>query len=512
MTQTRRLIINVIASNARSLYALVVGLLTGRWALLALGHESYGLFGLVGGLISFVTLFNMIFSSSVVRFYAVAIGKADGRGEEGVIECCRWFNVVLIVHIVVPLLLLSIGYPIGEWMVRKFLTIPPERVECCVWVFRFTCFSCFCGMAGVPFNAMYTAKQYIAELTIYSFVATTAHFFVMWYFVVHSGDWLVPMAAWYFIQVFVPALIIALRALVMFPECRVVFVFMRDIKRVKRLFSFAGWQFLGSLGMMGRDQGVSILINKFLGAVYNATGTISSTISCQTQTFANAVNCAFAPAISTAYGAKEYSLFVSLVNRCSKFSTLLVLILALPLCLEMDFVVTMWLKEPPPMVATLAMCACGVVVLNKSTCGHEVAINASGRIAKMQICLFIWYVGVAFLTVIAFIMGGSVVWTGIASVLMMACISVTRVWVARTLVGISALGWIKTVFLPLSMVSMVSIVLAMPFRFFMSASFVRMFLVCGTAGIVLLVTSWFWLMSKVERQFVVTKMRSRFVR
>ena len=297
MSQAKKLFINVLASHASSLYGLVVGLLTGRWALLSLGHESFGLLGLVGGLIAFVTLFNMVFSNAVVRYYSVAIGEAQSGNGVDIDNSLRWFNVVSFIHVVVPVVLLLVGYPLGIWMVRHFLDIPPARVEECVWVFRFTCLTCLVGMVNVPIRAMYMAKQHIAELTVYSFVQTTSHLFVLWYFVSHPGNWLVAMAAWYFVNQFIPALIQAIRALLCFQECRYVLRYMVDFTRLRDLSLFAGWQFLGSLGMMLRDQGTNILINKFLGSTFNATAGIANTISGHAQIFANGVNTAFAPAI-----------------------------------------------------------------------------------------------------------------------------------------------------------------------------------------------------------------------
>ena len=174
MTENKRIALNVVATYGRSLYALAIGLLCGRWTLMALGTTDYGLVGLVGGLTGFVTFFNGLLSFAVGRFYAVSVGKAKKAGNElaGLEDSRKWFCTAFSLHITVPTVLLCVGYPFGVWAVRHFLTIPPDRVEACVWVWRFTCASCFVGMFNVPCSAMYTAKQLIAELTIYSFAQT----------------------------------------------------------------------------------------------------------------------------------------------------------------------------------------------------------------------------------------------------------------------------------------------------------------------------------------------------
>ena len=132
---------NIAATYGRSLYAVAMGLFCGRWTLMSLGVVDYGLFGLIGGLTAFVMFFFNILSGSVGRFFALAIGKglASESRESGLEECHRWFSLALMIHLLVPPALMLVFYPIGEWAVRCFLRIPPDRLGDCVWVFRVVC-------------------------------------------------------------------------------------------------------------------------------------------------------------------------------------------------------------------------------------------------------------------------------------------------------------------------------------------------------------------------------------
>ena len=156
MSPNRRIFLNIAATYGRSLYALAIGLFCGRWTLMALGEVDYGLLGVVGGLTAFISFLNLVFASANSRFYAYAIGQAKKleSSSGGLEECSRWFSLAVAIHLVVPAFLVSTGYPIGIWAVRHYLVIPPERMESCIWVFRFGCISCFVGMAKVPFGAM----------------------------------------------------------------------------------------------------------------------------------------------------------------------------------------------------------------------------------------------------------------------------------------------------------------------------------------------------------------------
>ena len=140
----------------------------------------------------FISFFNTVLASSVSRFYAYSVGRTQVKGHEssGLEECRRWFNIALFIHTLVPCVLIAIGYPVGIWAIKSFLVIPLDRVSSCIWVFRFVCVSCFIGMVNVPFSAMYTAKQYIAELTVYGVVSSTCNVAFLYYMITHPSDWL----------------------------------------------------------------------------------------------------------------------------------------------------------------------------------------------------------------------------------------------------------------------------------------------------------------------------------
>ena len=224
MSPNQRIALNVAATYARSLYTLIIGLLCGRWTLQILGEVDLGLMGLVGGLTVFITFLNSLLSHSVSRFYAYAVGlsMSEGRYDEGLLESRKWFTSAVVIHSVFPTLLLVLGYPVGEIAIRFFLTIPTDRIGDCLWVWRFCAVSVFLGMISVPFNAMYNAKQEIAELTLYGFVTSTLNVCFMYYALTHPGRWLVAISAWTMILGLVPQMIIVYRARTRFPECRLI--------------------------------------------------------------------------------------------------------------------------------------------------------------------------------------------------------------------------------------------------------------------------------------------------
>lgn len=508
MTENKRIALNIVATYGRSLFALLCGLFTSRWVLMALGQSDYGLYGVVGGLTAFIAFFNGLMAGAVGRFYAFSVGQAKVAGTQGEgLEVCRqWFNTAVLIHTVVPLSLIIIGYPVGMWAVESFLTIPPERVEACRWVFRFVCISCFVGMVNVPFQAMYTAKQYIAELTIYSFATTTLNVGFLYFMVTHPGDWLARYALWTCLLSVVPQLLICLRALRVFPECRFNRANLWDWGRTKALANYAGWQFFGCLGAMLRGQGIAILINKYFGPVANASMTIAGTVSHQSDTLAGSMIGSFSPAITNARGANDWEKMRRMAYRTCKIGTLLTLLFALPLALELPEVLRLWLKEPPEYAAGLCWAILTMIVVDKTAVGHMLAVNANGRMAKYQMVLGTTLILTLPLAWLFVALGWGVYTVGWAMVLTMMGCAWGRVWFARKLVGMSARYWLFHIFLPLVLLTVLSGSVGLLPQLFLAPSFGRVCLTTAVTEGVLLPMAWFLLLDREERAFLLRRL------
>lgn len=509
MTENRRIFWNIVATYGRSLFALVCGLFTSRWVLASLGEIDYGLFGVIGGLTAFILFFNNLLSAGVGRFYAVSVGEAKKHPEEGLETCRQWFNTALTIHTIVPLLLMAMGWPLGEYAITHgWLNIPADRVVASLWVFRFTCISCFIGMANVPFQAMYTAKQYIAELTIYSFITTTLNIGVVYYMVTHPGDWLAKYALWVCLMHALPQLIIALRAMMIFPECRLRKAYLWSGSRIKQLVRYSGWLFFGTLGVLFRTQGCDILINRAFGPRVNSAMTIGNTVSGHVSTLSASMQGAFSPAIMNAYGAGEMEKMRALAYRACKFGTLLLLLFMLPLSLELPYILKLWLKTPPAYTTGLCWCVLAMMLIDKTAVGHMIAVNARGKIALYQAFLGTALILTLPLAYLFVKLGWGVYSVGLAMVITMAVCAWGRVWFARHLVGMSARYWLLRILLPLCLLMVVAGGVGLGVQMYFAPSFLRLVLVTMAVEVVFAIMTWGVVFNREERVFISTKARA----
>ena len=512
MSPNRRIFLNIVATYGRSVFALFCGLFSSRWVLMSLGQEDYGLLGVVGGLVAFIGFINLLLGCAVGRFYAVSVGAANAATDKtaALLECRAWFSTAVLVHTLVPLALMLVGEPIGEHAIRAgWIVVPPDRLSASLWVFRFSCISAFVGMVSVPLNAMYTAKQRIAELTVYGFATTALNLVFVYHMVTHPGVWLAKYAAWMSALAVLPGLIIAVRAVQSFPECRLVPREMFSLPRIRALASFALWQTFGCLGAMLRSQGIAILLNRHVefGPARNSSMAVANQVAVQTDTLSGAMVGAFSPAITNAYGAKDFARMRSLACRACSFGTFLSAIFVLPLALELPTVLKLWLKDPPAYAAGLCWSILAMHLIDRTAVGHMLAVNATGKIARYQAFLggsLILTLPLAWLFLRLRLGVYSVGWAMVFTMMLCAW---GRVWFARTIAGMSAWHWVKKVFLPLAAIFSVTLAVGSLPRFFLAPNLLRVVVTTILCEAVLITLSWKFLLAESEKATLLNKIR-----
>lgn len=512
MTQNKRIALNTIATYGRSIFGVLCGIFSTRWVLEALGQEDFGLYAVIGGMAIFLSFLNIQLAGAISRYYAYSIGQARIAvdADSGVRECRAWFTTAVLIHTVIPFALLVAGWPLGIYAIEHgWVSVPSERLDACLWVWRYVCIFAFLGMVAVPFQAMYTAKQYIAELTVYSFIQTFVRTAFIYYMVVTPKDWLVSYAfAMGFITV-LPQVVICLRAYKVFSECRIIPSVFKELNRVRQVMGYAIWTAIGGVGFVASHQCMGILLNNFFGAKIAGSFGIAQTVSGEAASLTGALQGAFQPAITTAYGAGDVEGMKAMAFRVCKVGTLLTLLFAIPMALEIDEVLRLWLKTPPPYASQMCLCALAFIVIEKLSCGHLTAVNASGRIAKFQIVRGVLRTLVIPLAVIAAHIGWGPVAATASLPLSVVAVDLGDVCMARSRVGMSVYYWLKKVVAPICFLTMVVLAVAVIPQCFLPQSFSRVLLTTGFAFLTMLPCAWFFVLSDAERVAVLSRILKR---
>jgi len=304
-----------------------------------LGVENFGIYNVVGGVIVLFSFIQGAMHSATSRFFTFDLGKGDFEPLK------RTFSLSMIIHGCTALIIFILGETIGLWFLNTQLVIPEERMSAANFVYQFTIFTACIGILQMPYmvaiNAHERMKVYayagIADAVFKLSVALALGFApidkLKFYSVLLFGVFAV-MAVFYWIYCHMN-----------FKETH--FKWFWDKEMFLERMGFSGYEFLGGISGVLAIQGGIFLLNRFYGVLLNAALGVSTQVMNAVQQFTMNFFAAVAPQITKSLAAGEMERFYNLIIRSSKFCFLLAFMLMAPLALQMDFVLSIWLKIVP---------------------------------------------------------------------------------------------------------------------------------------------------------------------
>ena len=168
-----------------------------------------------------------------------------------------------------------------------------------------------------------------------------------------------------------------------FDECRLRIGFNKEFW--KEISAFSLWNFIGCTAGILRDQGINVLLNIFVGPVLNAARGIAGSVNSAVSGFASNFMTALGPQITKSYasGDMKYSHF--LVERGARFSFYILLFFAIPILLETEFVLTVWLKQYPDHSLNFARLVLILSLIDSLSNTLIILQNATGKIRNYQL-------------------------------------------------------------------------------------------------------------------------------
>lgn len=449
---TKRITLNVAATFTQTFVSVVIGLFCSRWVYLALGETQFGLFSVVGSLIAFVAVFNQTLVESSGRFFAFALGQQSQADADKELVC-KWFNTALSVQIILPLVLILVGAPVGVYAIRNVLTIPADLRQPSIVIFGFSLLALFAQMVFSPLQALYYAKQFIFVRNFFGIVSALLFAAEGWWLLHYDGNRLIAHAAVTTVMVLLMNTLLGTFAVWQFPEARIRPRYWFNGKRIKEMFSFSSFLLIGTLGGLFSNSGVALVLNKFFGPAANAALGIGTQVFNKATVVAHAVNQAAAPELTTRVGANRFNHAKRMGVRICLYSTSLALLIAAPFAVFADSVLTLWLKEPPQYATQISVIMMMNLLAERFTSGYMMLVHASGRIKLYTTCLGIGNGARCLLVLLLLLKGVPLIptlWLG--WFLPFLILNQMRVWFARQAIGVSLREYFRIVFVPLVLI------------------------------------------------------------
>ena len=355
---------------------MIFSLYTSRVILNTLGVEDYGIYNVVGGVVSMFAFFNSAMSSATQRFLSYEIGKGD------FVQLRKTFNATQIIHIGIAVLIFILAETIGLWFVKTYLVIPAERLDAAIWVYHFSVLSFMVSIIQVPYNATIIAHERMNVYAYVSIIEVSLKLLIVFMLTWITYDKLKLYGILLFSVVFIVASIYRVYTRKNFEESK--FEFVKDKKLYKTLISYSGWNLFGNLAAVAKGQGVNILLNMFYGPVVNAARGIAMQVQAAVNSFVSNFQMAVNPQIIKSYAADEREYMTSLIIRSSKFSFYLLFLLSLPIIIEVDQILRFWLKTVPEYSSIFTILVLVIILIDCVSGPLMTAIHATGKIKVYQ--------------------------------------------------------------------------------------------------------------------------------
>ena len=319
---------------------MAVALYTSRVVLDVLGASDYGLYNVVGGVVAMMGFLNGSISAGTSRFIAYELGKGDHDKLNSV------FNVCLVSHGIIALIVFVLAETLGLWFVNTQLVFETDRTLAVNVVFQASIFTAMLQFVQMPYTADIIAHE---KMDIYAYVSILDALLKLTMVFVLQTLKDVDSLIIYALMLFVLQIVINGIYIIF---CQKHYVeshwhFIKDIKQYKEIFSFAGWDVIGGLCVITQGQGINILLNLYFGPVVNAARAVSYQVQGAFTQFTGNFMMAVNPEIIKSYARKEYGAMIKLINDASLYSYYLLLIFVMPVIFKIDVLLNVWLKEVP---------------------------------------------------------------------------------------------------------------------------------------------------------------------
>ena len=447
-SKTARIAKNTLMLYLRQIVIVLVNLYAVRVVLEILGAENFGIYSVVGGIVMLFTFLNVAMTNATQRFLNFALGQNDTEQTRNV------YSASLVIHALIAVLLIILAQTVGLWFFHNWLSIPSERHAAAFVVYQFSIAAMAIGVLQVPYRATIIAHEKMSFFAMLSIVEAVLRLGIVFLLPVIIFDKLISYAVLIFITGIIIFLIHKIYCNKVFEIAH--FRYCKDKELFRQLLSFSGWSVFGGAADISRAQGANILVNVFHGVTVNAAMGIAMQINSAVYQFVVNFQTAFNPQIVKSYSVKDYDYFMRLIFRAAKVSFCLLFFFVLPLYINADFVLQVWLNNVPGYTVAFTQ------LLLLSSLVHVIAgplwmsIQATGNIKKYQIIISCLIFANLPISLLFLWIGFSPVWVLITRIGLDVLMLIWRIFFLSGRINLPILGFFREVIFPVVIVAIVS--------------------------------------------------------
>jgi len=448
----------------RQILILLVSLYTVRVVLNTLGIEDYGIYSVVGGIVSFFSFLSGTMASATQRFFSFALGQGNFE------KLKKTFTVNLVIYGVIAVIALVLLETVGLWFVNDQLHVPPERFESALWIYHFSVLTFIATIFTSPFMAIIIAHE---DMQIYAYVSIVEAIMklgIVFLLVYLPWDKLELYGMLIFAVAIITSSIYMVICSKKYKECQFR-QFYWDKGLLREIVGFTGWTLFGQVTTVARHQAVTILLNQVFNPVVVAARAVATSITSHINVFSSNFNVGLYPPIIKSYAANDKKGMFSLIFRGSKITFFLMWVFALPLFLEMDTILRVWLKNPPPEAVLFTRLALVEVLISSISLPITTAARAPGKMKIYELTLGCIQIAIFVVSLFVLMLGAAAYSVFVVAIVANLVMFVVRLLIVRTLIGLSIRPFFNQVVLPVSIVVLFSAVSSYVIHWFLPKEF-----------------------------------------
>ena len=379
MNNSQRVILNTLFLYANMGVNIVVQLIAVRLLLKAFGLVDYGLYNLVAGVVALFAFMNIAMSAATQRFLSYELG----RGNKDRIK--ETFYNSLLLHLTIGLVIVVALEAGGSYYVSHLLQAPTDRIGAALILLHCITASTFVNIITVPYEADINANENMGVIAGLNILDSLMKLAAALYIRYTTSDRLIVYGVLTMSSLIIVLVAKRVYCLMHYPESHYRWHKIRDPKQMKQIATFAAWNFFGTGCGMARYQGTAMILNQAFGILINAAYGVAQQVNGLIVFFANTIVRAMRPQIMKSEGAGQHSRMIRLSTTTSTITSLMVALIAVPLFIEIPFVLRLWLgKEVDSNCILFCRSFLVIAFINQLTIGLQIAIESTGRIRWLQ--------------------------------------------------------------------------------------------------------------------------------
>lgn len=373
----KRVAKNTLLLYMRMLFLMAISLYTSRIVLANLGVTDYGIYNAVGGFVAMFHVISGAMSTATQRFLSFHIGTQSQE------KVSKVFSTAMTIHALLALLILVIAETIGLWFLNFKMVFPADRYVAANWVFQLSIVTLMIEVMSVPYNAALIAYEKMSAFAYISVLSGILKLLVAYVISISIIDRLVLYAILLSLISTTIRVIYSVYVNKNLKYCRNNWKMDRCIR--KEMLSFVSWNLIGSTAGILQEQGISVLLNVFFGAVVNAARGVSMQVLHAVAGFISNFNLAMNPQIVKSYASGDKEGMFALVIRGSKFSYMLMLIISTPIIIKAPFLLNIWLVDVPEYASVFVRIILLTALVDSMKHTLVASVHASGKVKLYQL-------------------------------------------------------------------------------------------------------------------------------